>query len=179
MYKNCKCRVCEKEFKHKYNTTFCSHKCRGIWTRDQQRARKNIVEITKECLHCKKEFSTTYSVKKFCSSACQKEYTRRINNPSLSDFWIFTRDNFTCIYCGKSSIIDGVALQVDHVYPFTKGGDNSPFNLVTACRSCNSSKGNKLLSVDIIKTIWMKNMELNSNSFVEMKDKLKPVPYEK
>lgn len=30
---------------------------------------------------------------------------------------------------------------VDHVVPVARGGTNAPANLITMCRSCNSSKG--------------------------------------
>lgn len=42
-----------------------------------------------------------------------------------------------CAYCKKP------AETIDHVVPLTKGGTNNPTNLVPACFSCNSSKGNK------------------------------------
>ena len=41
-----------------------------------------------------------------------------------------------CAYCG-----DAADLSLDHVIPRLRGGDDEPSNLVTACRSCNSSKG--------------------------------------
>lgn len=44
-----------------------------------------------------------------------------------------------CAYCG------GRAGTVDHVLPLNRGGRHSEGNLVPACRSCNSSKGDKLL----------------------------------
>lgn len=44
-----------------------------------------------------------------------------------------------CAYCGKP------ATTVDHVVPLERGGSNWPANLRPACRSCNSSKKDKLL----------------------------------
>lgn len=52
---------------------------------------------------------------------------------------IFRRDDYTCVYCGQRCDADD--LTVDHVEPRVKGGDNSPGNLVTACRTCNTEKG--------------------------------------
>lgn len=37
-------------------------------------------------------------------------------------------------------------LEVDHIIPVAKGGDNEPLNLVTSCRDCNRGKGKKELS---------------------------------
>lgn len=53
---------------------------------------------------------------------------------------IFERDNFACTYCGS-----GDDLTCDHVVPLIRGGGNDHDNLTTACRPCNSSKGDKLL----------------------------------
>ncbi len=53
---------------------------------------------------------------------------------------ILERDMFLCTYCGA-----GEDLTCDHIVPLVRGGTNDPENLVTACRSCNSSKGDRLL----------------------------------
>jgi hypothetical protein len=49
---------------------------------------------------------------------------------------IFKRDNFTCVYCGSKK-----DLTIDHVIPKSRRGNSSWQNLVTACRKCNSYKG--------------------------------------
>lgn len=70
------------------------------------------------------------------------ELPNAIVNPTRTN--IFKRDNNTCQYCGfKSRSIKN--LTIDHVHPKCKGGDNGWTNLVTACRECNSKKGNMLL----------------------------------
>ena len=43
-----------------------------------------------------------------------------------------------CIYCGSTD-----HLSLDHIIPLNKGGPDEGSNLVWACRSCNSSKGDK------------------------------------
>ncbi len=45
-----------------------------------------------------------------------------------------------CFYCREKT-----KLTLDHVVPLAKGGAHSIGNLVMACRSCNSSKNDKLL----------------------------------
>ena len=49
---------------------------------------------------------------------------------------VFERDGYRCRYCGS-----GANLSIDHMVPFSKGGTDSPLNLVARCRSCNSRKG--------------------------------------
>ncbi len=49
---------------------------------------------------------------------------------------IFKRDGYSCQYCG--SLKD---LTMDHVHPRSRQGKSSWDNLVTACRTCNSRKG--------------------------------------
>lgn len=56
-------------------------------------------------------------------------------------FTVFSRDNFTCRYCGRQS--DAVQLVIDHVIPVCTGGTNDIENLVTSCIDCNSGKGGR------------------------------------
>ena len=43
-----------------------------------------------------------------------------------------------CVYCGVFG-----PLTIDHIIPISKGGPHIKENIVPACRSCNSRKGNK------------------------------------
>ena len=52
---------------------------------------------------------------------------------------IFKRDGFKCVICGATD-----DLTLDHAIPRSKGGTSEPGNLQTLCRSCNTSKGNRL-----------------------------------
>jgi len=58
---------------------------------------------------------------------------------------IYRRDEFRCVYCGLQFPEDELTL--DHVQPRVRGGDRSEGNLVTACRGCNTLKGQKRLSL--------------------------------
>ena len=59
-------------------------------------------------------------------------------------FDVFTRDQFTCQYCGQQP--PSVVLEVDHIHPQSKGGSDDDMNLITACASCNRGKSAKVLS---------------------------------
>ena len=61
---------------------------------------------------------------------------------------IYLRDGLSCSYCGQG-IEEGVRLTLDHIVPYSAGGkpDNTSENLVTACVSCNSSRGDRDLAV--------------------------------
>ena len=61
-------------------------------------------------------------------------------------FEVFKRDKFTCQYCGRMS--PDVILEVDHITPVSKGGNNDMINLITSCRDCNRGKGKTRLSDD-------------------------------
>jgi 5-methylcytosine-specific restriction endonuclease McrA len=52
---------------------------------------------------------------------------------------IYLRDALACVYCG-ATLETGAILTLDHVVPHSQGGLNSPINLVTACKACNSSR---------------------------------------
>jgi len=59
--------------------------------------------------------------------------------PKSTRFFVFRRDDFTCVYCGRSAPY--VRLQVDHRTAWSQGGTHDTENLVTACTDCNLGKG--------------------------------------
>ena len=44
-----------------------------------------------------------------------------------------------CAYCGAT---DGI-MEIDHIYPVSRGGGNERENLTLACRSCNRQKADR------------------------------------
>lgn len=80
---------------------------------------------------------------------------RKSNSKRLS---VYTRDKFTCSYCGvrvgkvhprlkndkghprKMTIGD---LTLDHLIPKSRGGKDEPENLVSACKPCNNAKADR------------------------------------
>lgn len=71
-----------------------------------------------------------------------KRRTRR----EISDrqrFRILVRDGFRCKARGVSPLIQpGVELHVDHILPWSKGGETTDDNLESKCKQCNLGKGN-------------------------------------
>ena len=59
-------------------------------------------------------------------------------------FEVFKRDNFQCQYCGNTP--PSIILEIDHVLPRSKKGNDSIENLVTSCFDCNRGKSDGLLS---------------------------------
>lgn len=54
---------------------------------------------------------------------------------------IFLRDNYTCVYCEKQ--LNTEELSIDHILPKSRGGKETWENLVTSCKTCNCSKGDR------------------------------------
>jgi hypothetical protein len=71
-----------------------------------------------------------------------KRRTKREVNDRLR-FRIMRRDNFKCQFCGRSPAHDPkIILHVDHIMPWSKGGETTFDNLRTLCSKCNIGKGN-------------------------------------
>jgi hypothetical protein len=73
-------------------------------------------------------------------------------------FEVFKRDSFICQYCGKSS--PNVVLEVDHIQPVSKGGNNNLLNLITSCYDCNRGKTNIELRDDSVVTKQRQQLEM-------------------
>jgi len=71
----------------------------------------------------------------------QKRTTRNINLKLR--FRVLQRDSFKCCYCGASPAKDtSIELHVDHIVPWSKGGETILENLQTLCSKCNLGKSN-------------------------------------
>ena len=62
-------------------------------------------------------------------------------------FKVMARDNFKCCICGASPATNpNVILHIDHIKPWSKGGETTIDNLQTLCSKCNLGKSD--LEVD-------------------------------
>jgi 5-methylcytosine-specific restriction endonuclease McrA len=62
--------------------------------------------------------------------------------PALSNPKLFARDRHLCAYCGRHFRFD--ELTREHIVPVSRGGRDTWMNCITACRSCNGHKANRL-----------------------------------
>jgi 5-methylcytosine-specific restriction endonuclease McrA len=60
----------------------------------------------------------------------------------LSRHFVYARDQWRCMYCGKK--FPATQLTFDHVLPRARGGATTWENVVSSCTSCNQQKGNRL-----------------------------------
>ncbi|MDR3181701.1 MAG: HNH endonuclease [Planctomycetaceae bacterium] len=50
---------------------------------------------------------------------------------------VYERDGGKCLCCGTTQ-----RLEYDHIFPYSKGGQETVSNIQLLCRSCNASKSN-------------------------------------
>ena len=67
---------------------------------------------------------------------------RKFKHPALTNQGLFLRDLHMCAYCGVT--FSSGELTRDHIHPVSRGGKDIWMNVVTACKDCNSMKGNIL-----------------------------------
>lgn len=53
-----------------------------------------------------------------------------------------------CEYCGAPERLQSSLLEVEHVFPQSRGGSNEPDNLALACRACNLRKQDRTEFLD-------------------------------
>lgn len=104
-----------------------------------------------ECLDCgHKYYANGCDVWLRKCPACQTDARQRITHlkrstRGISDklrYQVLKRDSFKCCFCGASPAKDtSVELHIDHVVPWSKGGETTLENLQTLCSRCNLGKG--------------------------------------
>ena len=116
--------------------------------------------MDKICIKCGAPASPR-SKQNLCHECTEAKRLKDKEDRELSYFAIFKRDDFKCVYCGKSSIEDGVKLVLDHLMPYIDTKDNSVYNLVTACWDCNGLKTSTQLSKEVYERIIKRNIQRN------------------
>ena len=64
---------------------------------------------------------------------------RPLKLQKLSRIEVFSRDKYSCIYCGKET----EQLTLDHIFPRSRGGASSWENVASACMPCNHRKAGR------------------------------------
>lgn len=76
------------------------------------------------------------------NTAIETRKTKRDINLRLR-FLVMKRDNFKCCMCGRSpATMPNLELHIDHIKPWSKGGETVIENLQTLCSDCNLGKSN-------------------------------------
>ncbi len=74
----------------------------------------------------------------------KKNITKKSKSRVIPDklrYKVLKRDNFKCCACGASPAKDpSVELHIDHIVPWSKGGETTFENLQTLCSRCNIGK---------------------------------------
>ena len=71
---------------------------------------------------------------------------------------IAERDNWTCYLCGGH--IEPDDLNIDHVKPLSRGGDDAPWNVAAAHAACNFSKRNSFPEAAWVKSVELQSLEM-------------------
>jgi 5-methylcytosine-specific restriction endonuclease McrA len=71
-----------------------------------------------------------------------RKFRRQVTNTFL-----FARDDYRCQFCGRAGdeLRTREYLTRDHLVPLSRGGTNEWTNVITACATCNTKKGNRLV----------------------------------
>lgn len=91
----------------------------------------------RKCPECGKSKKTTSPTLQSKTKTAKK--SRRI--PTKLRYQVLKRDHFKCCICGASPAKDSsVELHIDHIIPWSKGGETTLNNLQTLCSKCNIGK---------------------------------------
>ena len=124
----------------------------------KQLTEKNIVICLNECDSKGRLYSLTNKGEKIISflngkvnepnalfKVSDKKYNSKVRTRKIKGSIrqnVLMRDNYTCQICG-ATVKDGAKLEIDHIIPFSKGGNNNESNLQVLCRQCNREKHNR------------------------------------
>ena len=80
-----------------------------------------------------------------------------------------------CGHCLTPQILTSHKLEIEHIYPISKGGTSRKENLCLACRHCNLHKASKIYGFDLIAAkkvrLFNPNVQIWSEHFAWDKEK--------
>jgi len=90
------------------------------------------------------EYANGKDIASINKDSAEKSIKKTSRDPSLRlRFKVLKRDNFSCVQCGASPAKNTeTILHVDHIKPWSSGGETEISNLQTLCQNCNLGKSN-------------------------------------
>lgn len=143
---------------------YCCKYCRNQQSRDSyyknkqaisERRKLDLEQKAKNLVITKKWIKENYPKAKKLWSEWAKNNPDKVRNKNAArrsrlkqakTFYITNKEinkliNSPCFYCGSKN-----QPSLDHIVPLARGGDHSIGNLTTACKPCNSSKGDSFIT---------------------------------
>ncbi len=122
---------------------------KNLGYRGKSKTHYNQNEFEMECLECgHKYLANGCDVWLRKCPICQIKRKPYGHSRIISDklrYQILKRDNFKCCACGASPAKDpAVELHIDHIIPYSKGGETTADNLQTLCSKCNLGKSDSI-----------------------------------
>lgn len=151
------CERCGKPVKrsHWSFVRWCSSNCASLAFQYRKYHEKRPI-LTRDCFVCGSPIDPADQTnKKYCNKECagrnrspevifRQTHARRARLVGATVMPV-PKKVLRRLRCAQCSYCPAPATTVDHVVPLNRGGSHAEGNLAPACRSCNSSKGDKLL----------------------------------
>jgi hypothetical protein len=145
------CAYCGKEFYDWTKEKYCSKECANAALRGAPLSadhRRKLSEARKASTKCKganlynwKGGAATYAARMKAHNQRRRSRLKlQLDNLYLK--LLLKAQGNRCFYCGEDM---GDTPSLEHLTPVSRGGDNQRYNLVYACKSCNSKKHDKTL----------------------------------
>ena len=140
------CNYCGKTFKEIRKTQlYCSNECRLKMAIDkgiENGQYKSLSYKKRLCKTCGKEFSPKYKFHVYCSTICSREKRKNLelHKPIVREYFL-ERANFICEECKK---INNGGMELHHIVPLYKGGEDKSDNIIVLCSECHKNKHNIL-----------------------------------
>lgn len=114
---------------------YCQWLYKKGWAIVQESLVKSVMPQWLKSAECVKAATGIYTDVKIVSPSALKHWTKRMRR-----MHVLNRDNKACLKCGATEN-EGVRLTMQHVKPFSHGGETTAHNLVTLCEPCNQALG--------------------------------------
>ena len=139
----------KKENGHSPECKTCANKRSKLrYQREGEKLRRQMAEQRKRDYEYRLEIERRSRAKNKERHRPGKNARQSIRNRILaSDKFLIIQKDLIRIYsssCWKCGTLNNLSL--DHILPLSRGGNHSAGNIMSLCKSCNSSKGNRLLA---------------------------------